>query len=295
MLKHTLRWTAGCGVVGALLFAVGCSSSSSHSYTLLARLPAMSQQQRIVMAAIDVTGSTCSVNVLTQDSGTPWSPDCTVTQDTATHKSFTIGGQEVDMDGANGSFKVSNTPSLTLPPPPASVTSAANAAGASTAAAATKAKAESASAKKTQKAATGTSAPAAASAASAAPATGQPFPDQWGQALYPGHWKLAAQNLGYLVESANISINGSVCNLDVVFKVRYAPYHLTCITTTDPQGDFTLIFNPYVVAKQALSPTSQILMASEGQSISGLVWDSHGFDAWNPAVPPSWRVAKNSH
>jgi hypothetical protein len=293
MLKYTLRWATVCGVLGALLFAVGCSSSSSQSYTLLARLPAMSQQQRIVMAAIDVTGSSCSVNVLTEDSGTPWSPDCTVSQDTATHKSFTIGGQEVDMDGANGSFKVSNTPSLTLPPPPASVASAASAAA--TAVTATKAKGVPQVGNKKQKTAAATTAPAAASAAAPAPASGQPFPDQWGQALYPGHWKLAAQNLGYLVESANININGSVCNLDVVFKVRYAPYHLTCITTTDPQGDFTLIFNPYIVAKQALSPTNQILMASEGQSISGVVWDSHGFDSWNPSVPPSWRVAKNSH
>lgn len=293
MLKHTLRWVAGCGALCALLFVVGCSSSSSHSYTLLARLPGMSQQQRIVMAAIDVTGSACSVNVLTQDSGTPWSPDCTVNQDTATHKSFTIGSQEVDMDGANGSFKVSNTPSLTLPPPPTSVATAASAAAATTAAAAIKAKVAPVI-NKNQKATAASTAPAAASVAPAAPITGQPFPDQWGQAPYPGHWKLVAQNLGYLVASANININGSVCNLDVVFKVRYPPYHLTCITTTDPQGDFTLIFNPFIVAKQALSPTNQILLASEGQSISGLVWDSHGFDGWNPSVPPSWRVAKNS-
>jgi len=295
MLKYTLRWVAGSGAVVALLFVFGCSSSSSHSYTLLARLPAMSQQQRIVMAAIDVTGSSCKVNVLTQDSGTPWTPDCTVNQDTATHKSFTIGGQEVDLDGdgANGSFKVSNTPSLTLPPPPTSVATAASTKAAATAAAAAQAKVAS-TPNKGQKAATSSTAPAAGSAAPAAPVTGQPFPDQWGQAPYPGHWKLAAQNLGYLVASANININGSVCNLDVVFKVRYPPYHLACITTTDPQGDFTLIFNPFIVAKQALSPTNQILLASEGQSISGIVWDSHGFDGWNPAVPPSWRVAKNS-
>lgn len=284
MRKFTLRWVAVCGALGALLLAYGCSSSSSKSYSLLAKLPQMSQQQRIVMAAIDVTGSTCTVNILTADSGTLWSPDCTVNQDSATHKSFTIGGQQVDMEGANGSF-TAKTP-LTLPLP------ASTAAPAATATPATAAKPATDKAAAKTPAAAGSSAPAAGSAAAAAPVTGQPFPDQWGQALYPGHWKLAAQNLGYLVASANIGINGSACELHVVFKVRYPPYSLACVTTTDPQGNFTLIFNPFIVAKKALSPTNQILLASEGQSISGLVWDSHGFDGWNPAVPPSWRVAK---
>ncbi|HKT32094.1 MAG TPA: hypothetical protein VJS89_06340 [Gammaproteobacteria bacterium] len=283
MRKFTLRWVAVCGALGALLLVYGCSSSSSKSYSLLAKLPAMSQQQRIVMAAIDVTGSTCTVSILTADSGTLWSPDCTVNQDSATHKSFTIGGQQVDMEGASGSFTAKTA--LTLPLP------ASTAAPAASAAPATAAKPPAGKAAKTA-AVAGASAPAAGSAASAAPATGQPFPDQWGQALYPGNWKLAAQNLGYLVASANIGINGSACELHVVFKVRYPPYNLQCVATTDPQGNFTLIFNPFIVAKKALSPTNQILLASEGQSISGLVWDSHGFDAWNPAVPPSWRVAK---
>ena len=283
MRKFTLRWVAVCGALGALLLVYGCSSSSSKSYSLLAKLPAMSQQQRIVMAAIDVTGSTCTVSILTADSGTLWSPDCTVNQDSATHKSFTIGGQQVDMEGASGSFTAKTA--LTLPLP------ASTAAPAASAAPATAAKPSTDKAAKTA-AVAGASTPAAGSAVPAAPATGQPFPDQWGQALYPGNWKLAAQNLGYLVASANIGINGSACELHVVFKVRYPPYNLQCVATTDPQGNFTLIFNPFIVAKKALSPTNQILLASEGQSISGLVWDSHGFDAWNPAVPPSWRVAK---
>ncbi|MGH8293601.1 MAG: hypothetical protein ACRESA_09050 [Gammaproteobacteria bacterium] len=281
MRKFTLRWVAVCGALGALLLGYGCSSSSSKSYSLLAKLPAMSQQQRIVMAAIDVTGSTCTVNILTADSGTLWSPDCTVNQDSATHKSFTIGGQQVDMEGASGSFTAKTA--LTLPLPPSTAASAA------TATPATAAKPATGKAVAKTPAVVGASAPAAGSAAAV---TGQPFPDQWGQALYSGQWKLAAQNLGYLVQSANIAINGSACELHVVFKVRYPPYNLSCVTTTDPQGNFTLIFNPFIVAKKALSPTSQILLASEGQSISGLVWDSHGFDAWNPSVPPSWRVAK---
>jgi hypothetical protein len=287
MRKFSLRWVAGCGALGALLCVYGCSSSSSKSYTLLAKLPAMSQQQRIVMAAIDVIGSTCTVNIMTGDSGTPWSPDCTVNDDAATHKSFTIGGQQVDMDGTAGSFTAKTA--LTLPLP---ATTAAPATTAMVATTAAKAAAAVKKATASTKAAMGSGVPAATSVAAAAPVTGQPFPEQWGKALYPGHWDLAAQNLGYLVESATIRINGSACELHVHFKVRYAPYDLSCIATTDPQGDFTLIFNPFIIAKKALSPTNQILLASEGQSISGLVWDSHGFDGWNPSVPPSWRVAK---
>ena len=287
MRKFSLRWVAGCGALGALLCVYGCSSSSSKSYTLLARLPAMSQQQRIVMAAIDVSGSTCTVHILTSDSGTPWSPDCAVTDDTSTHKSFTIGGQQVDMDGNAGSFTAKTA--LTLPLPATTAVSATTATAATTAA---KAAVAVKKATAPAKAAMASSVPGAATAAPAAPVTGQPFPEQWGKSLYPGHWDLAAQNLGYLVESATISINGSACELHVHFKVRYAPYDLSCIATTDPQGDFTLIFNPFIVAKKALSPTNQILLASEGQSISGIVWDSHGFDGWNPSVPPSWRVAK---
>lgn len=289
MLKLTLRWVALCGAVSTLLVIFGCSSSSSKSYSLLAKLPAMSQQQRIVMAGIDVTGSSCSVTILTDDAATPWSPDCTVNQDTATHKSFTIAGQTVEMDGSPSNFTVASGTTLTLPPPAASSAAATGTPTATTAKPAATAMKKTAAAKSA-----GTSAAPAAGTAAVAAVTGQPFPAQWGQVLYPGQWKLAAQNLGYLVESANININGSACTLDVVFKVRYAPYHLSCIATTDPQGNFTLIFNPFIVAKKASSPNNQILLASEGQSISGLVWDSHGFDGWNPAVPPSWRVAKKS-
>lgn len=311
MLKFTLRWVVRCGAVGTFLVIFGCSSSSSNSYTLLANLPAMSQTQRIVMAAIDVTGSTCSVTVLTADSASLWKPDCTVNTSSATKKSFTIAGQQIVMSTgtAKGRFTVSNASSLTLPVVTHSVATAAiNAAYAGTAAPAAKAgaktgKKSSSKAKKTKKTekkgskqnekmAMASTAPAAASAAAPAPTTGQPFPDKWAKSTYPGHWDLAAQNLGYLVKSASVAINGSNCKLDVVFKVKYPPYNFDCLATSDANHNFTLIFNPYIVAQKALSPTSQIVMASEGQSITGMVWDSHGFDAWNPAVPPSWRVAK---
>lgn len=299
MLKFTLRWVVRCGAVGIIpLVIFGCSSSSSNSYTLLANLPKMSQTQRIVMAAIDVTGSTCKVSVLTADSASPWKPDCTVNTSSAKKKSFTIAGQQVVMSAgtAKGSFTISNAPSLTLPAVTHSVAKAAiSAAYAGTAATAAKASKKSSSkAKKTmmKKAAAASTAPAAASAMAAAPAMGQPFPDKWAKSTYPGHWDLVAQNLGYLVKSASVAINGSDCKLDVEFKVKYPPYRFDCVVISDASHNFTLVFNPYIVAQKALSPTSQIVMASEGQSITGMVWDSHGFDAWNPAVPPSWRVAK---
>ncbi|MGH8278589.1 MAG: hypothetical protein ACRETQ_03370 [Gammaproteobacteria bacterium] len=307
MLKFTLRWAVRCSVLGILLATFGCSSSS-NSYTLLANLAAMGPTQRIVMAAIDVTGSSCKVSVLTADSASLWQPSCSVNQSSATHKSFTIDGQQVVMDGANGSFKVSNSPSLTLPVVTHSVATAAiNAAEGTTAVTPAKpaagnakkaAPAKSAKAKEKkagkagEKAMTASAAPAAASAAAPVPATGQAFPDKWVQSPYPGQWDLAAQNLGYLVQSATANIDGSQCKIDVVFKVKYPPYHFNCIATSDASHNFTLIFNPYIVAQKALSPTSQIVFASEGQSITGVVWDSHGFDAWNPAVPPSWRVAQ---
>lgn len=312
MLKFTLRWAVRCGAVAALLVIFGCSSSSK-SYTLLANLEAMSQTQRIVMAAIDVTGSTCKVSVLTADSATLWTPDCTVNASSATHKSFTIAGQQVVMDGENGSFKVSNSPSLTLPVVTHSVATAAinaayagTAASAASAAPAAKAKTETKASKKSsskkekgtknskenEKVAKASTAPAAVSAAPPAPVTGQAFPDKWTLSTYPGHWNLAAQNLGYLVQSANVTIDGSQCKLDVEFKVKYPPYRFDCIATSDADQNFTLIFNPYLIAQKALSPTNQIVFASEGQSLTGVVWDSHGFDAWNPAVPPSWRVAQ---
>lgn len=304
MLKFTLRWAVRCGAVAALLVVFGCSSSSK-SYTLLANLEAMSQTQRIVMAAIDVTGSTCKVSVLTADSATLWTPDCTVNESTATHKSFTIAGQQVVMDGENGSFKVSNSPSLTLPVVTHSVATAAinaayagTAASAASAAPAAKAKAnkkkeEKKGAKNSKEKVTEAStAPAAASAAPPVPVTGQAFPTKWALSTYPGTWDLSAQNLGYLVQAATVTIDGSQCKLDVEFKVKFPPYRFDCIATSDVDHNFTLIFNPYLIAQKALSPTNQIVFASEGQSLTGIVWDSHGFDAWNPAVPPSWRVSQ---
>lgn len=311
MLKFTLRWAVRCGAVAALLVIFGCSSSSK-SYTLLANLEAMSQTQRIVMAAIDVTGSTCKVSVLTADSATLWTPDCTVNASTATSKSFTIAGQQVVMTGENGSFTVSNSPSLTLPVVTHSVATAAinaayagTAASAASAAPAAKAKTEAKANKKKEKkeekkgaknskekVAEASTAPAAASAAPPVPVTGQAFPTKWALSTYPGQWDLAAQNLGYLVQAASVQIDGSVCKLDVEFKVKFPPYRFNCIATSDADHNFTLIFNPYLIAQKALSPTNQIVFASEGQSLTGIVWDSHGFDAWNPAVPPSWRVAQ---
>jgi hypothetical protein len=290
MLNSIYRWITFCGVACTLSIIWGCSSSGNSGYTLIAQLPPNSKQQLIMMAAIDVEGSTCNVTVMTWSPNKPWTPTCTVNQDTATHKNFTIDGQQVDLVGVADGFKLSNATTLTVPLP------ASSAAPATTAKIATAAQAANMKKPKEQKTkvAMATTAPAAASSAKAENIiTGQPFPTQWTMALFPGHKKLVAQNLGYLVKSAEIDIDGSACKLNVVFKVRYPPYHLDCTATTNKRGDYTLLFSPFSVATAASSATNSILLASEGASISGVIWDSHGFDSWTPSVPPSWRVRKS--
>jgi hypothetical protein len=296
MLNSISCWIARCFAVGALLLLFGCSSSSNKGYTLLAQLPPPSKQQLIMTAAIDVEGSTCHVTVLTWSPNNPWTPSCSVNQDQPTHKNFTIGGQQVDFVGVGDGFKLSNAVSLIVPLPaasaaPATAASIANADSINK----SKGKAAAPTAGKQDKQGSTAKAPAPVSAVAAAPATpGQAFPTQWGMALFPGHEKLVAQNLGYLVKSAEIDIDGSACKLNVVFKVRYPPYHMDCTVTTNKRGDFTLLFSPFKVASAAQSATNSILLASEGQSISGVIWDSHGFDSWTPSVPPSWRVSTKS-
>ncbi len=296
MLNPAFRWITRCSVVGILLVLFGCSSSKP--YTLVAQFSSTSKQL-IMMAAIDVEGSACKVTAMTWSANPPWSPSCVVNTDQPTHKSFTIDGQQVDMDADADGFKVSNTPSLTVPFPASSSAPATTAKVAATAMVEAKAKVKSKAtasemAAKTSGNASST-APAAASAAAAATSvTSAAFPTQWKVTLFPGHQKIVAQNLGYLVKSAGINIDGSACELDVVFKVRYPPYHLDCMASTNPRGDYHLLFNPYIVAKVASSATNTILMVSEGASISGVIWDSHGFDGWTPSVPPSWRLQTKS-
>lgn len=300
MLNSIFRWVARCGAATSVLLVLfGCSSSSNKAYTLMAQLPPASKQQLIMMATIDVEGSTCNVTVMTWSPNKPWTPSCTVNQDQPTHKNFTINGQPVDIVAVSDGFKVSNAISLTVPLPASTAAPATTARVAETAKIDSQTKAGSAPAAslvvtKAKGSAT-TTAPASASVAAAVTtAPGQAFPTLWNLALFPGHEKLVAQNLGYLVKSAGINIDGSACELDVVFKVRYPPYHLDCAVTTNKRGDFTLLFNPFKVATAASSGTNSILLTSEGQSISGVIWDSHGFDSWTPSVPPSWRVRTKS-
>jgi hypothetical protein len=292
MLNTIVRWVARCGAASLLLIVFGCSSSSSKGYTLLAQLPPTSKTQLLMMATIDVEGSTCNVSVMTWSTNKPWTPSCTVNQDEPAHKNFTIDGQQVDLVAVPDGFKVSNAVSLMVPLP---VTNAAPATTGKAAEAAKVAAALMAAKEKATAPTTHTAPPVSTTAAKTATAVaGQVFPMQWSQTMFPGHVKLVAQNLGYLVKSASIDIDGSTCKLDVTFKVRYPPYHLVCAVTTNKRGDFTLLFNPFNVATAASSATNSIQMDSEGASISGIIWDSHGFDSWTPSVPPSWRVRTKS-
>lgn len=291
MLNSIYRGIARCGAACILLLFFGCSSSSNSGYTLTAQLPPNSKQQLIMMAAIDVEGTACNVTVLTWSNNKPWTPTCTVNQDQPTHKNFTIDGQQVDLVGVADAFKVSNAISLTVPLPVSSAASAATVKVPTIAEAGGKNKSK----ESKSKIVTATTAPASASAVIAASAiNGQPFPTQWNPAIFPGHEKLVAQNLGYLVKSAEIDIDGSACKLNVTFKVRYPPYDLDCTVTTNKRGDFTLLFSPFKVATAASSATNSILLESEGASISGVIWNSHGFDSWTPSAPPTWRVRVKS-
>ncbi len=295
MLNSIFHWIARGCIAGILMILFGCSSSKP--YTLVAQFPSTSKQL-IMMAAIDVEGSACKVTAMTWSINQPWTPSCVVNADQPTHKSFTIDGQQVDMDVDADGFKVSNTPSLTVPFPASSAAPATTAKVAATAVAEAKAKGKSKAMVSAMSAKTpgnaSSVAPAAASAADATTVSSADFPIQWKVTLFPGHKKIIAQNLGYLVKSAEIDVDGSACKLDVVFKVRYPPYHLDCMASTNQRGDYHLLFNPYIVAKVAASATNTILMVSEGSSISGVIWDSHGFDGWTPSVPPSWRLQTKS-
>lgn len=268
MNNLAVRWLLYLCALGALGVVTGCSSSAKP-YTLVAQLPPLSQTH-MVAATIDVEGSRCGVRVMTLDSSNPWTPACAVISDQSGFKDFTIDGKEVKFGAVDNGFKVLSTNPPTLPPP------------ASTAPAATTVKAA---------AIAKSPAPAASTAVTTATAvTGESFPDQWVQAPYPGHVKLQGQNLGFLVQTATLTISGSAGMLDVVFKGSYSPLHLKCSVIADQRGDYTLLFNPAEASKATGGGNYSILLSSEGQSISGNIWDSHGFDSWTPSLPPQWAA-----
>ena len=116
MLNHAIyRWTVRSCVMGATLVLFGCSSSKP--YTLVAQLPPLSQQERMVAATIDVTNSVCSVRFVMLDSSKTWKPACVVNKDQPTYKSLTIDRQEVDFGAVGDGFKVLSTTLPTLPAP----------------------------------------------------------------------------------------------------------------------------------------------------------------------------------
>lgn len=114
------------------------------------------------------------------------------------------------------------------------------------------------------------------------------FPDTWELRPYPGKLQLRAQNAGYMITSALLTINGSVGMLDVTYKTTYTPLHLSCTVTTDQNGDFQLAFDPSALIQIAGRGTYTVDLVSEGQGITGTAWDSSAFAQWQPAMPPRW-------
>ncbi|HET7922206.1 MAG TPA: hypothetical protein VFM15_05570 [Gammaproteobacteria bacterium] len=264
-----LRHTAGMGLCVVLLLAAGCSSSKP--YTLVAQTLPLTQS-RVVAATIDVKGRACTVRVMISDTTKVWTPVCTVLKDQSGFKSFNIGGTQVDFGAVPSGFKVL---SASLPTIPAPSTAAAPAAASVKVA-------------------------AAAAKPAAAPAPAQPalapavFPEEWGLSLYPGRVSLQGQNLGFLITSAKLDIQGSNGQLDVTFKASYSPLHLDCTVLTNSHGDFHLIFNPAEASRLTGGGNYNIQLVSEGSSITGNIWDSHGFDSWTPSLPPQWVATEVS-
>lgn len=269
MLKSSIcRWLALTVALGALTALYGCTPSSptgQQAYTLSAQLPPLFQQTRIVAASIDVNGFACSVRIVTLDSVKPWTPVCLVKQDQPAFKSFSIGGQQVELGAVGDSYKVLQSSLTTLPTP------------VDTASTVTK--------------------PAAGGVVdtTVAPAAQGPLslPQTWKLLPYAGQHTLRGQNTGFMITSAMLTINGSAGTLAVNYKNTYAPLHLECSVTTNNKGDYTLLFNPMQLAKITGTGGYTIQLVSEGQAISGNIWDSRGFDSWQPNLPPQWIAVSN--
>jgi hypothetical protein len=258
------HWIVRAGALGALLMLFGCSSGKP--YSLVAQLPA---NDHIVVGSIDVSNGQCAVHFASLDWADFYKPPCEVLKDQSGFKSFKIGGTQIDLGAVDNGFKV-----LTSPPklPGANVAAAPAAA--------------------TGKAAAAAPAPAASTAAAAAPAAaGEDFPTQWAVSPYPGDdVHLAGQNPGYLLATDNLEIKGGDAVLDVTFKAAYKPLHLIAIVVANEHGDYRLVFNPHATAGITGGGNYDVSLVSEGEGISGTVWDSHGFDSWTPSLPPTWAV-----
>jgi hypothetical protein len=265
------HWTVRAGALGALLLLVGCSSSKP--YALVAQLPA---NDRLVVGAITVSGGQCSAEFASLDWADFYKPSCEVLKDQSGFKSFKINGTQIDLGAVDNGFKV-----LTAPPKlPAANVAVAPAAATGKAVAAAPAPAKGA-----------TPAPAASTAAPVSGAVGEDFPAQWAVAPYPGDSHLAGQAPGYLLATDNLVIQGGDATLDVTFKTpAYKPLHMFAIVTADEKGNFRLVFNPHITGSLTAGGNYDVQLVSEGEGISGTVWDSHGFDSWTPSLPATWAV-----
>ncbi|MGH8293022.1 MAG: hypothetical protein ACRESA_06060, partial [Gammaproteobacteria bacterium] len=256
--------TAGIGILGALgACAPSGSSSGQQTFTLVAELPTLFQQTRIVAANIDVNGLICSVRVVTLDSSKPWTPVCMVMQNQPTFKSFNIAGKQVDFGAVGDGYRVLQSAFTTLPTPVDAPTTVA------------------------QPIVGGTVDTTITPAAQGPLA----LPQTWKLVPYPGQHTLHGQNTGFMVTSAVLTINGSAGTLAVAYKNTYAPLHLECTVTTDAKGDFTLLFNPMQLARINGAGDYTIQLVVGGQAFSGGTWDSRGFDSWHPSLPPQWVSA----
>lgn len=240
------------GVFAVCLLALlgGCAPAASpQTYSLVAQVVPVSSQGNIIAAVIDVVGESCTVRVVTLESARAWVPVCLITKDQRSYKSFIIGGHAVNMGEVSGSFEVLSSPLPSIP-----VTAATH---------------------------RGT--------VTAVAATGSPaFPDTWNMEPYPGHLKLRGQDAGFMIINALLTINGSEGVLEITYKSTYTPLHLTCTVTTDQNGDFKLSFDPTALVQIAGRGTYTVNLVSEGQSITGSIWDSSEFATWHPALPPRW-------
>ena len=267
--RALMRWIVCAVAVGAALSLLGCSSSKP--YALVASLPST---DHVVVATINVSNGNCVVQIASLDWNNFYNPTCKVLKDQSGFKSFSINGAQVDFGAVDAGFKVLGTPPK-LPGVEAVVTAAAAGTGAKPAAA--------------------TPAPATgAAAAPAAGAVGEDFPSQWAVQPDPGQVHLVGQNPGFLLTSNKIVTSGGQCNLDVTFKATYKPLHMPCIVTANEHGDYNIIFNPRTTAVLSGGGNYSVQMVSEGSGISGVIWDSHGFDSWTPSLPPQWTVSSET-
>ena len=267
MSRALIRWIVCAGAVGAALSLSACSSGKP--YALVADL---SSTDHLVIATINVSNGNCTVRMASLDWNDFYTPTCKVLKDQSGFKSYAINGTQVDFGAVDAGFKVLGTPP-NLPGMQAAAAPGAGTAKAAVAAAPAK---------------PATQVPAAGTAAAAATAAGESFPSQWTVQPDPGQVHLVGQNPGFLLTSNKLMVTGGACMLDVTFKATYKPLHMPCIVTANAHGDYRMVFNPRSTAVLSGGGNYDVSMVSEGSGISGVIWDSHGFDSWTPSLPPQW-------